>query len=101
MAKKCMINRNEKRKKLAEKFAEKRLALKKVIAENRGNMEEVFKAQQALAKLPRSSSATRTRNICFVTGRSRGNFRRFALCRNELRRMASFADIPGVKKSSW
>lgn len=101
MAKKCMINRNKKRKNLAEKFSEKRLALKKAIAENRGNMEEVFKAQQELAKLPRASSRTRTRNICFVTGRSRGNLSRFELCRNELRRMASFADIPGVKKSSW
>lgn len=101
MAKKSMINRNQKRIALADKFSEKRAELKKVISENRDDLEKVFSAQQALAALPRSSSKTRVKNICFVTGRSRGNFRRFALCRNQLRKMASFADIPGVKKSSW
>jgi len=101
MAKKSMINRNQKKKLLAEKFSEKRASLKKAIQDNRNNLEEVFKLQQELAALPRSSSETRVKNICFVTGRSRGNFRRFGLCRNQLRKMASFADIPGVKKSSW
>lgn len=101
MAKKSMINRNRKRIALVDKFAQKREELKREIADNRDNLEKVFIAQQELASLPRSSSKTRVKNICFVTGRSRGNFRRFSLCRNQLRKMASFADIPGVKKSSW
>jgi small subunit ribosomal protein S14 len=101
MSKKCMINRNEKRKKLSCKYAEKRATLKKSIKENRGNTEEVFKLLQELALLPRASSQTRVTNRCFTTGRPRGNYRRFGLCRNEVRRLASFAEIPGVKKSSW
>jgi small subunit ribosomal protein S14 len=101
MAKKSMINRNNKRIELEKKYAQKRLELKNIIYSNKDNLEEVFKAQQAIALLPRSSSKTRTKNICFVTGRSRGNYRRFSLCRNQLRKMASFADIPGIKKSSW
>lgn len=101
MAKKSMINRNEKKKELSGKFAQKRAELKQSILDNRDSLEEVFKLQQELASLPRSSSKTRVKNICFVTGRSRGNYRRFGLCRNQLRKMASFADIPGVKKSSW
>jgi small subunit ribosomal protein S14 len=101
MSKKCMINRNEKRKKLSCKYAEKRASLKNSIKNARGNTEEVFKLSQELALLPRASSETRVTNRCFITGRPRGNYRRFGLCRNEVRRLASFAEIPGVQKSSW
>jgi small subunit ribosomal protein S14 len=101
MSKKCMINRNEKRKKLTCQYAEKRDMLKKAVKQSRGNTEEVFKLLQELASLPRASSQTRVTNRCFITGRPRGNYSRFGLCRNEVRRLASFAEIPGVKKSSW
>lgn len=101
MSKKCMKNRNEKRKNLSAKYAEKRNSLKLDIKKNRGNTEEVFKIFQELSSLPRASSKTRVTNRCFITGRPRGNYRRFGLCRNEVRRLASFAEIPGIQKSSW
>lgn len=101
MSKKCMVNRNNKRKKLAKLSEAKRKELKEIIKNNKGNVEEVFSAYQKLASMSRNSNKTRVRNICFVTGRSRGNYRRFGLSRIQLRKMASFADIPGVKKSSW
>lgn len=101
MSKKCMKNRNEKRKNISLKYEKKRISLKNLIKENRGNTEKVFMLSQELALLPRSSSKTRVTNRCFITGRPRGNYRRFGLCRNEVRRLASFAEIPGIKKSSW
>jgi small subunit ribosomal protein S14 len=96
-----MKNRNEKRKNISLKYEKKRISLKNLIKENRGNTEKVFMLSQELALLPRSSSKTRVTNRCFITGRPRGNYRRFGLCRNEVRRLASFAEIPGIKKSSW
>lgn len=101
MSKKCMINRNLKRKKMVESFSSRRSSLKEEIKKNKDNLEKVFELVQELASLPRSSSKTRVRNRCFVTGRARGNYSRFGLCRNQLRLMASFADIPGIRKSSW
>ena len=101
MSKKCMIFRNERKKDLIQKFSSKRLEIKNNMVLNRDNLEVVFKLQQDLASLPRSSSKTRSRNICFITGRSRSVYKRFGLSRIQLRKMASFADIPGVKKSSW
>lgn len=101
MSKKCMVNRNSKRIDLSNKFIEKRETIKKEIKENRGDVETVFSLYQSLASLPRASSRTRVTSRCFITGRSRGNYRRFGLCRNEIRRLASFAEITGIKKSSW
>ena len=89
MARKAIIARNEKRKKLAAKYAEKREQLK---AE--GNYEE-------LQKLPRNSSPTRISNRCSQTGRGRGVYRKFGLCRNVFRDLASQGKIPGVRKASW
>jgi small subunit ribosomal protein S14 len=101
MSKKCMINRNEKRKKIVDKFLEKRASLKENIMKSKDSPEKTFQLYQELALLPRASSKTRVSNRCFITGRSRGVYRRFGLCRNELRRLASFSDITGLKKSSW
>lgn len=89
MAKKSQIARNQKRMRLAERFAEKRTQLKK-----EGNYEE-------LQKLPRNSSPVRIKNRCNVTGRSRGYMRLFGLSRIQFREMARRGEIPGVKKSSW
>ncbi len=89
MSKVSIIARNEKRKKLVERYAEKRAALKEA-----GDME-------GLQKLPRNSAPTRLRNRCSVTGRGRGVYRKFGICRNVFRQLASEGKIPGIRKASW
>ncbi len=89
MARTCLKNRELRRKKLAEKYAEKRAQLK---AE--GNY-------TALAKLPRDSSPSRQRNRCELPGRSRGYLRKFGLSRIKMRELARSGELPGVTKSSW
>jgi small subunit ribosomal protein S14 len=89
MAKKSIIARNEKRKRLAEKYAQKRAELKAA-----GDM-------VGLQKLPRNSAPTRVRIRCNMTGRGRGVYRKFGLCRNMFRLLALEGKIPGVRKSSW
>ncbi len=89
MAKKSVIARNLKRIRMAEKYAEKRETLKK-----EGDYE-------ALQKLPRNSSPTRVRNRCNLTGRGRGVYRKFGLCRNVFRQLALQGKIPGIRKASW
>jgi len=89
MAKKSQLARNDKRMRLAERFAEKRAQLKK-----EGNYEE-------LQKLPRNSSPVRIKNRCAVSGRARGYMRFFGLSRIQFRELARKGEIPGVKKSSW
>jgi len=89
MARKSLIARNEKRIKLANKYAKKRAELKA-----NGDWE-------GLQKLPRNSSPVRIRNRCFITGRSRGYIRSFNMSRISLREQVSKGYVPGVKKSSW
>lgn len=89
MAKKSVIARNLKRQRLVEKYAEKRIALKEA-----GDME-------GLQKLPRNSAPTRLRNRCTLTGRGRGVYRKYGLCRNVFRQMALEGKLPGVRKASW
>ena len=89
MAKKSAIARDLKRKKMNEKYAEKRAELKKM-----GDLE-------GLAKLPRNSSPTRIKNRCGETGRPRGYMRTFGLSRIAFRQHASKGEIPGVTKASW
>jgi small subunit ribosomal protein S14 len=89
MARLSIIVRNEKRKKTVEKYAERRKALKEA-----GDYD-------ALDKLPKNASPVRVRNRCMITGRPRGYMRKFGICRNQFRDMASFGKIPGVKKASW
>lgn len=101
MAKVCMIERNEKRKRLCKSYAAKREALKAVIKDRDAPPEERFAAMQKLAKLPRNSSKTRIRNRCSVTGRPRSYYRKLSLSRIALRDLASRGELPGVTKSSW
>ena len=101
MAKKSSVERNNKRARLAKRFAGKRNRLRELANDRTQPQEERFKARQALAQLPRNSSPTRVRLRCEITGRSRGNYRKFRLCRNMLREMASNGEIPGMVKSSW
>ena len=86
MAKLSIIVRNEKRKKICERFKEKRALLKK------------NKDYAGLSKLPRNASPTRLRNRCCITGRSRGYIRRFGLSRIMFREMALDGLISGVSK---
>jgi small subunit ribosomal protein S14 len=101
VAKKSSVERNNKRARLAKRFAGKRNRLRELANDRSQPQEERFKARQALAQLPRNSSPTRVRLRCEITGRSRGNYRKFRICRNMLREMASNGEIPGMVKSSW
>jgi small subunit ribosomal protein S14 len=100
MAKKSMLEREKKRKKLVEKYKEKRILLKNQLKLAK-TLEEIFAGSEKLQKLPRNSSKTRVRNRCWKTGRPRGYFRFFGLCRNALRELAHDCFLPGVIKSSW
>jgi small subunit ribosomal protein S14 len=101
MAKLALINREEKRRKLVEKFSAKRAALVAQIQDTTLSDEERMSARLALQQLPRNANPTRQRNRCAVTGRPRGVFRKFGLCRNKLREMAFRGEVPGMTKASW
>ena len=101
MAKVSMINRQKRREALVVKYADKRAELKGVARDESRPMEERFKAQLKLAKLPRNSSATRLHNRCEVTGRPRSYYRKLRMSRIALRELGSKGLIPGLVKSSW
>lgn len=101
MAKQSSVNKNNRRRKLVAQYAAKRKRLKEIAADLSKPAEERFAARLKLAQLPRNSSATRIRNRCELTGRSRGYYRKLRLCRNMLRDLASQGMIPGMVKSSW
>lgn len=101
MAKKSMIAREDKRKKLVKKFDAKRKSLKEIIRNPNTSFEEKETAQVQLQKLPRDSSITRVRNRCNLTGRPHGYYRKFGLSRNKLREATMRGDVPGVVKASW
>lgn len=101
MAKKSMVAREEKRKKLAQKFNEKRKSLREIIRDPKSSFEQKEVAQLQLQKLPRDSSSTRIRNRCGLTGRPHGYYRKFGLSRNKLREATMRGDVPGVVKASW
>ena len=101
MAKKSMVEREKKRERLVAKYATKRASLKEVINDQSRPMEERFKAQLKLAKLPRNSSATRLHNRCEITGRPKAYYRKLRMSRIALRDFASNGQIPGMVKSSW
>ncbi len=89
MATTAIVARNDKRKRMVDKYAAKRAALKEA-----GDVD-------GLQKLPRNSMPTRLRNRCVLTGRGRGVYRKYGLCRNKLRELALEGKIPGVRKASW
>jgi len=101
MAKTSTINRNLRRKALCEKYRAQREALRARSLDLKLSLEERMEARAALDLLPANSSPTRYRNRCSITGRSRGNLRKFGICRNALRLLAHQAVLPGVKKASW
>ena len=101
MAKTSSIKKNLKRIDLVKKFSKKREALKKIVKNRKLPLDERFKAQLKLAKLPRNSSKTRIRNRCEITGRPHGVYRKLKISRIALRELASKGIIPGMTKSSW
>lgn len=101
MAKKSMIAREAKRKRLVAKYAEKRAALASTIADPNSTQEQREEALLKRQKLPRDSSPCRGQNRCRVTGRPRGFYRKFGLSRNKLREAAMRGDVPGLVKASW
>jgi small subunit ribosomal protein S14 len=101
MAKLALINREEKRRKTVKKYAAKRAELKAVFQDVNRSEEERMEALHTLQSLPRNASESRLRNRCQLTGRPRGVFRKFGLCRNKIREIALRGEIPGVVKASW
>jgi small subunit ribosomal protein S14 len=101
MARLSVINREEKRRKMVKKFAAKRMALKGRLYDTTLTEDERQQARNQLESLPRNASECRLRNRCQITGRPRGVFRKFGLCRNKIREYAMKGEIPGVVKASW
>ena len=101
MAKLSSINKNNKRIKLSNKFYKKRMSLKKIIMNKKLSLEERFKAQQKLSKMPRNSASNRIMNRCQITGRPHGVYRKLKISRIALRQLGLEGKIPGMVKSSW
>jgi small subunit ribosomal protein S14 len=101
MAKKSAVNRNLRVQALVKQYAAKRVELKKIANDEAKPLEERFEARLKLAELPRSSSKTRIRNRCLVTGRPRAYYRKLKMSRISLRDLGSSGLIPGLVKSSW
>ncbi len=110
MATQGKIQTEARRAKLVEQYADKRLAIKEKLAalyhrilqgeESEALFTEVEQLQQTLDCLPRNSSLKRRRNRCRITGRPRGYYRKFGLCRNMIRQLSMMGLIPGIVKSS-
>ena len=98
MAKLSAINKNNRRMKLSNKYYSKRKKLKKIIMNKKLPLEERFKAQQKLSKLPRNSAKTRVMNRCQITGRPHGVYRKLKISRIALRKLSLEGKIPGMIK---
>jgi small subunit ribosomal protein S14 len=101
MAKKSKIARNERRKEVVGRYAERRAELKEIIRRPDASADERVAAQAELRRQPRDASATRVRNRDSVDGRPRGHLRKFGISRVRLREQAHAGFLPGVRKASW
>ncbi|HEX5801664.1 MAG TPA: 30S ribosomal protein S14 [Azospira sp.] len=101
MAKLALINRDEKRRQMVEKYAKKRAELTAIINNVSLSDVERYEARLKLQKLPRDASPVRLRNRCQITGRPRGVFRKFGLGRLKLRDLVMKGEVPGMIKASW
>jgi small subunit ribosomal protein S14 len=101
MAKKSKLEKHSKQRAIIEKYAAKRAELKAIINGKAKSVEEYNLARKELSELPRDSNPVRFHNRCNLTGRPRGFYRDFGLCRNQLRQLAHEGKLPGVVKSSW
>ena len=101
MAKLAIKNREAKRAKTVAKYAAKRAELIAIINDTKLSDDDRMGARLKLQQLPRNASPSRQRNRCALTGRPRGVFRKFGLCRNKLREIAMRGEVPGMTKASW
>ena len=101
MAKLSSINKNNRRIKLSDRLFNKRAKLKKIVMDKKIPLEERFKAQQKLSKLPRNSAKIRVMNRCQITGRQHEVYRKLKIYRIALRQLGLQGKIPGLVKSSW
>ena len=101
MTRKALVERELKRIKTVERFADKRRILKNILSDSDTTPEEKREARVKLQKLPRNASPVRLRNRCAITGRPKGFYRKFGLGRNKLREQAMEGNIPGLHKASW
>lgn len=101
MAKLSKVNRNAERERMAKRDRAKRQVLKDVVMDRTLPVEDRFNATLKLAQLPRNGASVRVRLRCELTGRPRGNYRKFKLSRMKLRDLASAGQIPGMVKASW
>ena len=101
MAKLSAVNKNKSRIKLSDRLYKKRADLKKIVMNKKITLEERFKAQQKLSKLPRNSAKSRVMNRCEITGRPHGVYRKLKISRIALRQLGLQGKIPGLVKSSW
>jgi len=101
MSKISQVNRNKKREYMAQRDKAKRAELKGLMMDRSLPVEDRFNASLKLAELPRNGSRVRVHLRCELTGRSRGNYRKFKICRIALRDLASSGQIPGMVKASW
>ncbi len=100
MAKQSIIQRQKKREKLVEQYKEKRTELKKDFYQAE-TLRSKLSIHKKIEKLPRNSIKVRSRNRCWRTGRGRGFYRDFGLCRHMIREMAHNCVLPGLYKASW
>lgn len=101
MAKISAIDKNKKRIDMVALHKDKRMALKAIIKDKKVSQEDRFKAVLKLASLPKNGSQIRVRNRCEITGRPRGNYRKFSMSRIAFRDLASSGQLPGITKASW
>ena len=101
MAKLSSIQKNINRSRLIKKLSNKRKDLKNKLKDKKLSIEERIILHNKLNELPKNSSSIRYRNICELTGRSRGVYRKFGLSRIKIRELSMSGDLPGVVKSSW
>ncbi len=101
MAKTSKVAKNNQRKVIIDRYADRRAELIVVTKDPNASYEDKREAYRKIAKMPRDASATRYRNRCGVTGRPRGYFRKFGMSRSSLRELAHNGELPGVRKASW
>ena len=101
MAKISAIEKNKARIRKVSSMKSKRATLKKIIMDRKLPMDQRFAAQMKLNEMPRDGSSIRVRNRCLITGRPRGNYRKFKMSRIAFRELASEGQVPGIVKSSW
>jgi small subunit ribosomal protein S14 len=101
LARKAAIEKNNRRKRNAMKYMKLRLALKDKLQSPKVSDEEKATARKKLQDLPKNASPHRVRSRCELTGRPRGNYKKFGLCRLKFRELALLGKLPGVTKASW